>query len=201
MHAKRLIVVAAAALVLTTVVGLTGARAANLMQSQPTAVAVIDSDKVLNQLKERLQIQADLQERSNQLQAEKQEREKQIAGLRADLDLLQPGSQAWTEKNLEIRKALIELDSWSKIETYTLQQESQMLSQKLVREMIEVVGRVADESGFDLVIDQKQQVPVQNQQGQSSRATMQIVLWHSDAVDLTDRVIQRMNNEFEAGAR
>lgn len=197
MHATRHVVVLFAAL-LVIAVGIGGATAANALQAKPTAVAVVDLQRIFENLKQQQQIRADLQTRQEHLRQQQEDKRKQVSTLQADLDLLAEGSAAYQQKAAERDKAVIDLQVWQEYETRKLRIDEQLMVEQLFRQANQTIERVADDNGFDLVLFKNQVVNMQGGQNQQS-LNIRIIAWNDETIDLTNQVVQRMNNEFEAG--
>lgn len=197
MHITRNVVIVFAAL-LVIAVGIGGATAASALQAKPTALAVVDLQRTFENLKQQQQIRADLQTRQEQLRQQQEERRKQVSTLQADLDLLAEGSAAYQQKAAERDKAVIELQVWQEYEARKLRIDEQLMIEQLFREAQDTIERVAKDNGFDVVLFKNQVVNMQGGQNQQT-LNIRIVAWNSETIDLTDQVIQRLNNEFQAG--
>lgn len=197
MHATRHVVILFAAL-LVIAVGIGGATAANALQAKPTAVAVVDLQRIFENLKQQQQIRADLQTRQEHLRQQQEDKRKQVSTLQADLDLLAEGSAAYQQKAAERDKAVIDLQVWQEYETRKLRIDEQLMVEQLFRQANQTIERVADDNGFDLVLFKNQVVNMQGGQNQQS-LNIRIIAWNDETIDLTNQVVQRMNNEFEAG--
>jgi Skp family chaperone for outer membrane proteins len=196
----RQTVFVALALLFAITVGLAGVKASQALQAPPTSVAIVDLQRVFENLKEQQQVKADLQARGEELQREREQRRKDLATLQGDLDLLQPGSPAYKAKEAELNKALIDIQVWQQFESQRLQLEERLQVENLIRKTNEAIERVAQDAGYSLVLFTNQ--PVNLRAGDSQQQiNIRMVAYHSDAIDLTDQVIQRMNNEFQAGAQ
>ena len=100
----------------------------------------------------------------------------------------------------ELGRAAIEMQVWSELEARKLRMEEQLLIENLIRKANEAVERIGQENGYDLVLFKNQTVNMQQGQ-QQAQLNIRIVAWSSEAIDLTDQIIQRMNNEYSAGQR
>lgn len=199
MFNRRALLLCLAALFAITL-GLAGARASGVLQAKPTSVAVVDLAQVFDNLKEQQQVRADLQGRGEELQRELEQRRKDIATLQGDIDLLQRGSPAHKAKQAELDEALIDLQVWQQFQGQRLQLEERLQVENLLRKVNETIGRVGQELGYDVVLFKNQSV---NLRGSDANAQLNIrmVAYNIDSVDLTEQVVQRMNNEFQAGTQ
>lgn len=199
MHRMRILVFALAALFLAA--GLAGATAA--LQAQPTATAVVDVQQVFSSLEERTQLEADMQGRAEQFSQQRQNREQQIQQLQQELQVLNPGSDAYQQKQDEYGKAVMEYQVWARFEEQKLKVEHALQLERLYRRTTDAISKVAQEYGYDIVLYKEQPLQLNRQELNIDQVRSQIairkVLYASDTVEVTDRVIQRMNNEYQSG--
>ncbi len=194
---RQLALVFAAVVVLA--LGVAGAGAARALQAQPTAVAVVDLPAVMEQLREQQSVRATLVTRQEALKSQLQNKQKEVQALQGDLDLLQAGTPNYREKQAQLDEAVIDLQVWSQFEGRKLQLEEQLQVEALLRKVNDALGRVAQDSGYDVVFFKGQQISARGENQQQNQLNLRYVAWSSDTVDLTAQVVQRMNNEFTAG--
>ena len=194
----RTLVLSLAALVVTA--GLVGAAAS--MQAQPTSVAVVNVQEVFNNLKEKTNLEAQMQSRTEKLQQEEQQRRKTIQQLRQDMDVLAPGSDAYKQKEQQLQQKVIDLQVWTKFKQQQLSVERGLQVEGLYRRTLTSVKKIANEAGYDMVLfdEQSPEFNYDNPKQLLTLIQMRKVLYASDEVNITDQVIQRMNNEYEAGS-
>jgi len=194
----RTLVLSLAALVVTA--GLVGAAAS--MQAQPTSVAVVNVQEVFNNLKEKTNLEAQMQSRTEKLQQEEQQRRKTIQQLRQDMDVLAPGSDAYKQKEQQLQQKVIDLQVWTKFKQQQLSVERGLQVEGLYRRTLTSVKKIANEAGYDMVLfdEQSPEFNYENPKQLLTLIQMRKVLYASDEVNITDQVIQRMNNEYEAGS-
>ena len=198
MKPKRTLIVAAAS-ILAVLVGLVVTNAQNTPNAAATAVAVVDFPKIKKELREKLKIDGENKTQQVKLQQEEEGRNEAIRQLEKDLKDLSPGSQAHQEAERKWIKASIEKQSWSAFELRMFNLDALRREDTLNKKAIDAIERVARENGFGVVLFKQQTQSLgTNQQGQPITLTVSIVAWNSEATDLTDPVIQRMNNEFLA---
>lgn len=184
--------------VLFLAAGLAGAGAA--LSAEPTAVAVVNMERVFDSLEEKDQLEANLRSRQQQLGQEEAERRQRIQQLSEDLEMLAPGTDAYRQKEAELREAAMEFRLWAEMEEQQLNIDRGVHLESLYRRTVDAVGEIADEAGYDLVLYREGSPELRGSDPSEiqTQIALRKVLYASDAVDLTDRVVQWMNNEFEA---
>ncbi len=193
---KTMLMLVAVTLVLGTGV-FVGAQAG---KARPVAVGVVDVQRVFDALAEKVQADADLQTKADRLQQEGQERERKIQDLQKDLEVLAaPGSPAHAQKQDELEKMAIEFQTWRNFQSQKLQRERAVRYEQLYRKMSESLGKLAKENGFDLVMFKEGPFDTRNVKPEQLGTVIQLrkVLWAADDLELTDMLVQRMNNEFK----
>ena len=172
------------------------------MSAQPSAVATVNVQEVFNNLKEKTSLEAQMQSRTETLQQQEQQRRKAIEQLRQDLQVLAPGSDAYQKKEQELQQKAIDLQVWTKFKQQQVRMERGLQVEGLYRRTLSSVKKIAQENGYDIVLfdEQSPDFDYENSQQLLTLIQMRKVLYASDKVNITDQVIQRMNNEYEAGS-
>jgi len=189
------------ALILITAIGflgLAGANAGYMMAGRPTAAGVIDVQMVFESLKEKMQIEADLKSRLEHLNLDEQEQKQRLQEIKSDLDILAPDSPAYNEKQDQLEQKAIELQTWRTFQTQKLNRERGLQIERLYRKLIEAVGAVAQQNGYDLIMFKEKPVDFRGAKPEALNTLIQVrkVLWSAPDLDLTDQVTQLMNNQF-----
>ncbi len=197
MHTKTMVfVLLLAALVAFGSMGVATAQLAG--KGRPTSVAVMDVERAFNAMKEKAQIEADLQVQTQKLQEEKTNREKELRQLQADLEILAPDTPAFVQKQSDLEQKAVELQSWAQFQTAKVNRERAVQIEGLYRKLSEGAGRVAKENGYDLVIFKEGAVNFRRANPEQLSALIQIrkLLWAADDLDITDLVLTTLNNEY-----
>lgn len=185
-------------------VGLGGAGAANMMQARPTAMAVVNPQKLFDNLEEKRQLDATMTEEAERIRAEEQRRSRHIENLQFELEALPANDPAYRAKEEELQKAAIELQVWLRFQQQRINRERGVQMEDIYRKMLNGIGRVATTNGYDMVLYKEVHPPVfnyENPQQLSALIQLRKVLWSKDDMDITDLVAQHMNNEFRARQR
>ncbi len=189
------VVLTAALIGLATVVG---SAVAVVGTARPTAVAVVNVQEVFESLEEKTQVETTMKAQLDSLNEQEQDRKKELQALQADLEILAPGTPAFTEKQHELERKSIELQAWRGFQTQKLQRERGIQIEMLYRKVIDSIGQVAEQNQYDIVMFKESAVNFQGAKPEALTALIQVrkVLWAADDLDLTNNVIQMMNNEF-----
>ena len=193
---KLIIILAAGAVAL---IGFVGARATGVLQAQPTSVAAVDTSRLFDQLTEKEDFDAELNTSRDQLRGEAANKQREAQELQADLDLLAPGTPAYQQKEEELSKKALENNVWGQFEQAKLNKMAGLRIENLYRKALDAVALIAEESGYDVVIAKEAPPKFQyeNLQQLLAKISLRKSLYTSETIDITDQVIQRMNNEYK----
>lgn len=165
-------------------------------------VAVVNVQKAFDALKEKLQIEADLQTQADKVKQEDQSRQQQIGELKQDLSILANGTSAFQKKAEELERAALSRQVWLSFQQNKLNRERALRIEAIYKRMLGTIGRVAKQSGFKLVLFKEPEVKFANvTKPEQISALIQVrkVLWSAEELDLTEQVVAKMNTEFNAG--
>jgi Skp family chaperone for outer membrane proteins len=191
-----------AAVALLLAGGLAVTLAAGAVKGRPTALAVVDVQKSFDSLSEKVQVEADLQSAADKIKQEELDRQKDLKQLQEDLGILARNTAAFTQKSDELEKKVVEFQAWRNWQTAKLSRERGVRIEDIYRKLTDAIGRVAKESGYDMVLFKEGPIrfPADKPEQISAMVQVRKVLWAADDLDLTEQVIQKMNNEYKNAA-
>ena len=180
------------------VVAFAGAYAQNRMTAEPTAVAVVDLQKLLQSLDERTEREADVARQRERLQQQAEQKRSRIQQIRNELDMLKAGTPKFREKQAELQKAAIELNVWTQYQQQRINRETGLMIEDLYRKCLDAVEATAEDAGYDMVFfkESSPDFNYENPQQLSTQIQVRKLLWSTDEIDITDAVAQRMNNAY-----
>ncbi len=197
MHITRNILIASTAL-MVLVVGMVSVNAQGVLSGEPTSVGVVDLRNLYESLREKQQIDAEVETIRSRLTAERDARQKEIDQLRQDLDMLVPGTPPYAEAQEKYEKAALDYQLWAAYEQNKAGRENSTRIEALTKKAETAIQAVAEAQGVDLVLFKQQTIRTgTNAQGRVQAANINVVAWASNSVDVTNAVAQHMNNEFE----
>lgn len=165
------------------------------------SVAVVAVEQVFNNLAERRAIEAEINAELEELQQEQQERRTEIRDLENDLNLLDPEGDAARDVQEQLESKLVEYEVWQQMSSRKMESERAIRIASIYRKMMDAIEQVAQREGHDIVLFKEQTPEFRGAQDQQQIAAMiqsRKLLYSADELDISDRVLQRMNNEFEA---
>lgn len=197
MVSKRTSIFIAAAAVIT--VGFAAVQANNLLKGTPTAVAVVEVQRVIDSLKEKVSIEAQMQQHNDQVQKEKTDRENEVKQLQSELGLLTPGTENHRKKLEVAEKKVIELNAWLQYENNKLVRERGTQIEGLYKKMLNAIADVAKTNGYQAVLfaEGPAEFRAENPQQLSTLIQIRKVLYYDPTMDITDLVTTKMNNDFQ----
>lgn len=181
------------------------AEAAGAQQAPPTAVAVIDVGKVLDQLEEKRTRLADLEAFGQQLENRVADIDAERQKVLDDLDVLPKGTPQYYAKQDEAIHKQMELQSEKEFAQFRFNERKQRTKLELFNKILSAAGIYAQREGYDLVINDDRDLTIPDAQlGKMNDQSFQAfvmsrrVIYATDAVDITDEVAQHMNNNYKA---
>jgi Skp family chaperone for outer membrane proteins len=180
--------------------GFMATHASGQAPSPSPSIAVVDIGTVFNSLKESAQLDTNLKNQQEKVTQEFNDRKDKIAKLQNELELQlwAPNSPAFNEKQEQIEKETLDLQSWQNFQGIKLKRERMIQIENLYRKVVDAVGRVAKQNNVNLVLYKEKPVDFRGANPDAITALIQNrkVLWSADELDLTDQVFQLLNNEF-----
>jgi Skp family chaperone for outer membrane proteins len=204
---KGLVVVSLACLGLGAAATMQSATAQAGSKAAPTAVAVINLNRVLDALVETKDAMARLDAENKKGQGKLDEINSQINSLKSRLDAMPKGQRSPERAQLEGQ--LLELNVQGRARLEVLQQlqsvESGTIAMGIYSKIVDAVKRYSEAQGIDLVItdDSSMTLPPDKpitDKDVSRYTNDRQVIFAAAKIDLTDQIIAMMNNEYAAKA-
>jgi len=162
----------------------------------PTTVAMVDMVYVWSSLREKQAIEDGLGDLVYAVQFADQGWQKKIREAELDFALLAEGSEAWIEKRRQIESAYIERNVAIASAKTKLNRRRGELTKLLYAKMVDGIGRVADENGYDAVIFKEPEPTFTKIASINELFNERMVVLGTDSVDLSEQVIQVLNREY-----
>ena len=167
----------------------------------PVTVAVVNVLKVMNSATEKADIEAELVALVEKFQEDVQKRQQEIKSLQDDIEILNKGTAARKAKQEELQKKAIHLDSWGKFEQRKNEVERIVRYEALYRKVLDEIAVIAERDGYDLVLynDYSKDLNVQTGQQLQANILLRKLVYVKGELDMTDQVIQQLDNKYAAG--
>ncbi|RMH24802.1 MAG: OmpH family outer membrane protein [Planctomycetota bacterium] len=170
--------------------------------AQPTTVATLDIVTVFEQLNERSTLEAQLKTRVEKRQSQLDEINKAIQAIQADLETtLKPGTDEYKERVRQFmeQRAVAEARRTALQQIISIDQGA--MRRQLYTKIQDAVKRIAERDGIDIVIFDDSVLPVPEDASDNDVYRTIItkgIIYRHNSIDLTQRVITLMNNEYAA---
>ncbi len=194
--------VAAAIVVVGSVAWQAGANNAANNLPAPPRTAFVNLEKVINELEERSSMEADLQafvssrqEKINEIQAN--------AKIAADeIEIMVPGNDAYRTKVEQLAMFKVQLDAEQNFAQQRIEVRQGEIMSHLFGKVQEAVTRIAEQEGYDVIFSNDFNIALQpgGNTGVMRQIAVRRLLYVNDSFDISDQVLQLMNNEWKAGA-
>lgn len=176
------------------------AGANQMLRARPTAVGVVDVERVFNSLQEKRAIEAELRPRMEELVREEARRKQELDDLEEELDILSPSHAEYRAKDEERARKTYELRAWAEWQRAAVISENHLQTLQLFRKIETAVAQVAQQSGFDIVLykegDITREWVAQKRGDPAPLIRSHKVLFAVEELDLTDQVVQAMDNQW-----
>jgi Skp family chaperone for outer membrane proteins len=163
----------------------------------PTTVAMVDMVHLWTSLKEKQAIEEGLSDLVYAVQFTDQTWQKKIRDYELDFSLLAQGSEAYLEKKRLIEAAYIERNVAMRAAQSKLNRRRGELTKLLYAKMVDSIGRVADENGYDAVIFKEPEPNFNSLKSINDLFNDRMVVQGIESVDLSEQVIAMMNRDFD----
>ena len=184
------------------------ADASSVSQATPTPTAVVDLVSVITNLQEFQDVDQRIKNEGQQKTNEIERLDEELQGLQEDLQGLDPNSDAFDElfRELNMKRGLRELQA-SMFIRWQSEDNARVLTE-LYEKALSAVAEVAERDGWQLVIHRQQRFAVPRNPNVRAEQAMDFVedwiqsrrvIYSSDAIDITESVIQHMNNRYASG--
>jgi len=198
-YQKHLILVAGGVSALAALMTWVTASANFAAQARMTSVAVVDVSQAFNKCKEQADIQAEVQFAQDELSDTLDKMKKRIAEKKSDMDLYKPGEDAWKQLAEQLSRKIIEIEIEKKLGTQKIIREQIIRYEGLYLKLRDACGEIAMANGYDVVMYRE---PVKlartNLEQLSNQIGARKVLWSADDLNITDQVLQVLDNAWGA---
>ncbi len=171
----------------------------------PTVVATVDMQLVMNGLSERADLQVDLAANSQAIESEEKRRAEEIERLAKELeDVVDESRRTSLQDELDLK--ILQRMAWLRFTQQEIDIEKSLMLENLYRSMQSAAKELAEIEGIDIVIidDSGQGFDLLpnsqlSREGQvAQQMTSRRVLYRDSAIDISEDLIIRMNNDYAA---
>ncbi len=167
----------------------------------PSVIATVNLERVFQNLDEKGAADIELQEIADDLEAEGRTMKQAIDLSEQDLDLFAPGSPKYQEALEEWTLGTLRYKSFIEFGRRKIDWQKANTLKRIYQSIKTSAGALAEASGYDMIfVDDS---IAQMQPGSEAEMTRQIsarrMLYTSPGIDVTDELVTRMNQAFQAG--
>jgi Skp family chaperone for outer membrane proteins len=176
--------------------------------ASPTVVVTVNLGAVLEGLEQRSVAEAEIKELGDRSQAEDQRRQKEIEDLRTQLENLpEADEEARDAVREQIARVALQYQAWGRFALEQLDMEKSLRYRDLDRSIKSAIAQLCEIEGYDIVLmDDSQQELTVSRDSRVSREvqvlqqmTSRRIVYVNPVADITDELIERMNNAYSAG--
>ncbi|MAA53149.1 MAG: hypothetical protein CMJ41_09085 [Phycisphaerae bacterium] len=164
----------------------------------PTVVGTVDLEGTFNGLQEWDQLQVSLSQRADGMQEELNRRQEELEGLEADLEDYPESSDKFKQAMKRYQMAAIELQGYVQFQ----QQKQKRYNDDKIFELYDKIKMsakaLADAEGYDIILVDDSIVAIpENSENILAQISSRRVLFARGEMDVTDRLIEVMNSEYQ----
>jgi Skp family chaperone for outer membrane proteins len=178
---------------------------------RPTVIVTVNLGAVIEKLDQRAKAEQDLKKIAEQLKAEEEKLSNELKKMRTDIEAMDKANgddDSSEERKLKEDFLLKQMryEAWKQFVIDKVDIEESLLLQDLYRSVKREAGLLASAAGYDLVLvdDSQGELAIDPEARMPRRAQVlqQIagrrLLYTNKQIDITDDLVQRMNNAFKA---
>ncbi|MDQ3440955.1 MAG: OmpH family outer membrane protein [Planctomycetota bacterium] len=192
-----------------TVVSITPSRAPAQAQGQAPAaggqfkIATASAAKIFMGMKEKTDVRAKIEQQVKQLREEEQSRRQKVQDVQQQMELLKPDSPQYEEANKTFMAAAIEFKNWGEVSQAQAARHEKLLTKMLFDKITAAIAAIAKERGIDFVVAEQPPFAVERMTPQDLQQAMvqRQVLYANASLDLTQDVIGRLDEQYNAGKK
>ena len=171
----------------------------------PTVVATVNLSTVMDGLSERADLSAELAAKVQVIQAEDKRRTEELQTRAMELDdVVDPERLAALQDELDL--LLLQRGAWQQFSQQEIDIDRSLMLEGIFQSMKDAALELAEIEGIDLIMiensEQGLQIVPDNRVSREQQVGEQIssrrVLWREQAIDISDELIIRMNNDYAA---
>ncbi|MEK7289867.1 MAG: OmpH family outer membrane protein [Planctomycetota bacterium] len=171
--------------------------AADATSPKALKIGVVDLNDVFSKYEKRKKCDTQLKEQEAQYQKSINDKKKELVALSEKIQLMDLGSEARKKDEETFEKKNMELESFAKFAEKNLVKKYKSYFEGLYTEVCKEVEDIGKREQYDLII--KKEEPELQGGGISElqfKVGIKAVLYNSDAVELTSRVIDSLNKKY-----
>jgi Skp family chaperone for outer membrane proteins len=181
--------------------GLVMVAAAALQTAKPTSVALVDLGRALNALDETQMQEEQFQEFQDEVMRHGMELRDRLETLDNELSVMSPDDPNYQAKQIEQFRTELQIRDEQKLAQALIAKQFVKLQVQMFDRLIEAAEEYAMQEGYDLVVADDSSIEITDDLPMAElriALASRRVVYAADTVDITDAMINFMNNQFKA---
>lgn len=160
-------------------------------------IGVVNVNKVFDNYKKKRVLEEDLRMAREQKSRVLREKDKEIKRLTEEIKMLELGSEARKKRESELEKKQVEFRSFTEVTASGLSDRKREITEALYLDIAAVVEEFGRSNGFDLIMKwESVDIKSETLDELLYKINQKTVLFAADTVDITQQVIDRMNEKY-----
>lgn len=172
-----------------------------------TRVGVCDIEQIFRNYQRAKDLLAEMNKKNEDIKNEDEKRSKAVMALQAEVEGLLKNSKEREKRESELQMKAIEQKNWREFQETLTMREYVRLQMELYDDIVKTIGETAKENGVQMVLyqDRGEMTMDYNEPNvmKAVRNSIQTrkVLYSDPSLDLTDRVLLKLNDKYKAGRK
>lgn len=164
-------------------------------------VASVDVVKTFNEYQRQKDLTEELRQRQSDLESENQRRRQQIDSAQAAVDAMDPTDPAAMARGRELLAMQIDYKTWADLNRADMEREMGLWTARVYQEIVAAVEEVAKQQGYDMVLYREEFQPLAELQRVREQIGQRKVVYASQATNITQSVLDKLNADYRAKPR
>ena len=177
-----------------------------IMPAQPKAeppaakVAVVDVSKVFTEYQRSKDFNDELKKRQDEIEGELKQIRDRIEAIKGELENFDPNSKDYSQREEQMVSLTINFEATKRVRVERTGKEMLDVTEHIYSEILKAVETIAAETGYDLVIYRDAtDIKSDKLADMREKILQRKVLYAKPQIDLTDQVLQHMNQAYKLG--
>lgn len=168
-----------------------------VVSAKDLRIGVVNLNQVFENYKKRTEMEESFKDLKTREEEQLMDKQDSLTGLREEMQLLERGSAARKELEAELEKKLLYLQLEEEVARKNLGEKEKEYYEELYQDISSAIDTIGKEQGFDLIL-KKETIEAKSADLLELRLKIGIgtVLYYSEALDITDIVVQYLNERY-----
>jgi Skp family chaperone for outer membrane proteins len=190
MKTQKTIIISLVAAIVLGIMGYENLRAESKAAPGPAKIALVSVRMVFQNCKKNADYKAKMTAEQDKVIAELEKLNKEIDALQADLKTRKSGSDEYLKIMRDVAEKKAYLEGQKQYYQEQFKVKDQAWTEKMYQEVIDVVGKIAKQKGYDLVIERDEiELPAASATELMLMIRTHKVLYYNEDLDITNEVL------------